>query len=72
MTTTRLIITGDLYTAAAAVLIVLRLQDRIDWPWLWVLAPLWAPLTLAACAALLLALSAAAAHIAGTRQAQLE
>lgn len=26
--------------------IVLKLTRYIDWPWLWVLAPLWAPLML--------------------------
>jgi hypothetical protein len=31
----------------AIVLIALRLTGCIDWPWVWVLAPLWAPVALA-------------------------
>lgn len=26
--------------------IALKMMDKIDWPWLWVLAPLWIPLAI--------------------------
>ncbi len=32
----------------AIVFITLRLLDVIDWPWLWVLAPIWIPLVIGA------------------------
>ena len=28
------------------VFIVLKLIGKIDWPWIWVLAPIWGPVTL--------------------------
>lgn len=30
------------------VFLVLKLTETIDWPWLWVTAPLWIPVTIAA------------------------
>lgn len=33
----------------AATLTALRLTGRIDWPWVWVLAPAWVPVALVAC-----------------------
>lgn len=35
------------------VFLVLKLTGVIAWPWIWVLAPLWIPLVLAAAAAVL-------------------
>jgi hypothetical protein len=29
------------------VFVVLKLVDKIDWPWVWVLSPLWIPLAIA-------------------------
>ncbi|WP_019214468.1 hypothetical protein [Fenollaria massiliensis] len=34
-------------TLLAIVFITLKLTGNITWPWLWVLAPIWAPLLLA-------------------------
>jgi len=31
------------YALAVLLLVVLRLVGGIDWPWLWVLAPVWLP-----------------------------
>lgn len=33
-------------TLLAIVFITLKLTGNISWPWLWVLAPIWAPLLL--------------------------
>lgn len=33
-------------TILAIVFITLKLTGNISWPWLWVLAPIWAPLLL--------------------------
>ena len=33
-------------TLLAIVFITLKLTGNITWPWLWVLAPIWAPLLL--------------------------
>jgi hypothetical protein len=32
----------------AIVFITLKLLGKIDWPWLWVLSPIWIPLAIAA------------------------
>lgn len=55
MTTILLILIGNAWAAAAAVLILLRWAERIAWPWLWVLAPLWLPTAVALAAAPVLA-----------------
>jgi hypothetical protein len=38
-----LVLTGSCW-AAAVLLTALQLSGWIDWPWMWVLAPLWLPL----------------------------
>lgn len=32
--------------ALGVAFVVLRLLEKIDWPWVWVLAPFWAPFVL--------------------------
>lgn len=54
----RIVISADVYTILAIVLIILRRTDRIDWPWVWVTAPLWVPLVVAAVAGLWVAVPA--------------
>ena len=46
----------------AIVFITLKLLDRIDWPWLWVLAPLWAPALLIVALVLFVGVGFVAAH----------
>lgn len=39
---------GGIGTILAIVFMVLKLTGNIDWPWVWVFAPIWIPLALAA------------------------
>jgi hypothetical protein len=36
-----------LFTLLALLFVALKLTGQIAWPWLWVLAPFWAPLAIA-------------------------
>ena len=36
----------NFFECLALLFIGLRLADRITWPWVWVLAPLWMPVSL--------------------------
>lgn len=36
----------DIYSVITAIFVVLKLIDVIDWPWIWVLSPLWIPSSL--------------------------
>lgn len=47
----------------AIVFITLRLLDKIDWSWWWVLAPIWGPLALAALVVVILLLAGVLAWI---------
>ena len=38
---------GGIGTVLAIVFMVLKLTGNIDWPWVWVFAPIWIPLALA-------------------------
>ena len=38
---------GGIGTILAIIFMVLKLTDNIDWPWVWVFAPIWIPLALA-------------------------
>lgn len=38
---------GGIGTILAIVFMVLKLTGNIDWPWVWVFAPVWIPLALA-------------------------
>ena len=35
---------GWFFSALTLIFITLKLTEVIDWPWIWVLAPLWIPL----------------------------
>ena len=35
------------YSLAAVLLVAFRVARAIDWPWLWILAPLWLPFAVA-------------------------
>lgn len=39
---------GGIGTILAIVFMVLKLTGNIDWAWIWVFAPIWIPLALAA------------------------
>lgn len=39
---------GGFFSLLTVAFIVLKLTGYIDWPWVWVLAPLWIPLTIVA------------------------
>ncbi len=45
---------GVVCLALTGVFVLLKVTGRIKWSWLWVLAPLWAPLVLSVLAAFLL------------------
>lgn len=38
---------GGIGTVLAIVFMVLKLTGNIDWPWVWIFAPIWIPLALA-------------------------
>jgi predicted RND superfamily exporter protein len=38
---------GWFFPALTLIFITLKLTEVIDWPWIWVLAPLWIPLAVA-------------------------
>jgi len=44
------------YGGLALLFIALKLLDKIDWSWWWVLAPLWMPITLILCGLLIFGL----------------
>ncbi len=50
-------------TATALVFTTLKLTDHIDWSWLWVLSPVWIPLTFALGIYGLLGLCVAIGHL---------
>lgn len=37
---------GGIGTILAIVFMILRLTGNIDWPWIWIFAPIWIPLAL--------------------------
>ena len=39
---------GGIGTILAIVFMVLKLTGNIDWPWVWVFAPIWIPLAIVA------------------------
>lgn len=45
------------------VFLVLKLTEAIDWPWLWVTAPLWIPVTVAALIIALIGIAVSIAHL---------
>ena len=38
---------GGIGTILAIIFMVLKLTGNIDWPWVWIFAPIWIPLALA-------------------------
>lgn len=38
---------GGIGTILAIVFMVLKLTGHIDWPWVWIFAPIWIPLAIA-------------------------
>lgn len=38
---------GGIGTILAIIFMVLKLTGNIDWPWVWVFAPIWIPLAIA-------------------------
>ena len=38
---------GIFWTLLAVAFIILKITNLIDWPWVWVLAPIWIPLGIA-------------------------
>lgn len=40
-------ILGTIIEFAGIVFVILKIDNSINWPWLWVLAPFWVPIALA-------------------------
>lgn len=38
---------GGIGTTLAIVFMILKLTNYIDWPWVWIFAPIWIPLAIA-------------------------
>lgn len=38
---------GGIGTILAIIFMVLKLTGNLDWPWIWVFAPIWIPLAIA-------------------------
>jgi hypothetical protein len=51
--------TSWFFPALTLVFIILKLTQQIDWSWWWVLSPLWLPLVLVLCVALIVVIFAA-------------
>ena len=39
----------SLFSVMTLIFVVLKLKKKIDWPWVWVLSPIWIPLITAGC-----------------------